>query len=74
MPKRRNILFIHVDQMHWQAMSAYGNPHVKTPAMDRIAASGVRFTQAYAHTVCCPARAALMTRPAGLELWTKRPK
>ena len=31
---RPNILFIHVDQMHWQAMSAYGNPYVKTPAMD----------------------------------------
>ena len=28
---RPNILFIHVDQMHWEAMSAYGNPSVKTP-------------------------------------------
>ena len=36
--EKPNILFIHVDQMHWQAMSAYGNPHVKTPALDRMAA------------------------------------
>jgi arylsulfatase A-like enzyme len=34
MIKRPNILFIHVDQMHFQTMSAYGNPHVKTPVMD----------------------------------------
>ena len=34
MPKRPNILFIHVDQMHWQAVSAYGNPYIKTPAME----------------------------------------
>ena len=30
-------------------------------AIDALAARGVRFTQAYAHTVCCPARAALFT-------------
>ncbi|TWU39798.1 Arylsulfatase [Novipirellula artificiosorum] len=57
MINRRNILFIHVDQMHWQAMSAYGNAHVKTPAMDRIAADGVSFRASYsANPVCCPAR------------------
>lgn len=35
-----NILFIHVDQMHWQAMSAYGNPYFKTPAMDSYVQTG----------------------------------
>ena len=37
MTKRPNILFIHLDQMHFQALSAYGNPHVKTLATDRMA-------------------------------------
>ena len=60
--RRKNILFIHVDQMHWQAMSAYGNPHVKTPAMDRIAADGVSFRASYsANPICMPARACWYT-------------
>jgi choline-sulfatase len=57
-----NILFIHVDQMHWQAMSAYGNSYVKTPAMDRLAAEGYSFRAAYATMPqCCPARASWYT-------------
>ena len=55
--KRPNILFMHVDQMHWEAMSAYGNPHVKTPGMDRIAAEGCSFRASYASMPqCVPAR------------------
>jgi len=57
-----NILFIHVDQMHWQAMSAYGNPYVKTPAMDRLAADGCSFRAAYTTSpACCPARTSWYT-------------
>jgi arylsulfatase A-like enzyme len=60
--KRPNILFIHVDQMHWQAMSAYGNKHVKTPHMDQIAADGCSFRASYtAMPQCCPARASWYT-------------
>lgn len=43
--------------------------------MDRIAATGIRFTQAYAHTVCCPSRAALLTgrhpQRGGVINWTQ---
>jgi arylsulfatase A-like enzyme len=60
--KRPNILFIHVDQMHWEAMSAYGNKHVKTPNLDRIAADGCSFRGSYtAMPQCCPARASWYT-------------
>lgn len=60
--KRPNILFMHVDQMHWQAMSGYGNKYVKTPNMDRIAADGCSFRGAYtAMPQCCPARASWYT-------------
>ena len=60
--KKPNILFMHVDQMHFQAMSAYGNPHVKTPAMDRMARDGISFRTSYtAMPQCCPARASWYT-------------
>jgi arylsulfatase A-like enzyme len=62
MNKRPNILFIHVDQMHHQAISAYGNPHVKTPSIDRIVGDGCSFMNAYtAMPQCCPARASWYT-------------
>ena len=48
-------------------------PH--TPAIDQLAAEGIRFTQAYAHTVCCPARAMLMTgrhpQRSDVNSWTQ---
>ena len=46
-----------------------------TPNIDKLAETGVRFTQAYAHTVCCPARAALLTgrhpQRGGVVHWTQ---
>lgn len=63
-----NIVFVHVDQMHADAMSAFGNRHVRTPAMDRIARDGVAFRQAYAaQPVCCPARSSWYTGRTPLE-------
>ena len=60
--KRPNILFMHVDQMHFQAMSTYGNPYVKTPAMDRIAADKCSFMTSYTSMPqCCPARTSWYT-------------
>ena len=63
MPDRRpNILFIITDQQYAGAMSCAGNPDVYTPNMDRLAATGVRFTRAYGtHPLCGPQRASFMT-------------
>ena len=62
MKKQPNIVFIHVDQMHWEAMSAYGNPYVKTPNLDGIAADGTSFRSSYAAMPqCCPARTSWYT-------------
>lgn len=61
-PQRPNILYVMTDQQNWRMMSCTGNPYLKTPAMDSIAASGVRFDGAYsANAVCVPARIAMMT-------------
>ena len=59
---RPNVLFIIADQLTPFVVGAYGNPAVKTPNLDRLAASGVRFDAAYTPSpLCAPARAAMMT-------------
>jgi choline-sulfatase len=60
--ERPNILLIITDQQHAKMMSCAGNPHLKTPAMDRLAARGVRFERAYCgNPVCVPSRFSMMT-------------
>jgi arylsulfatase A-like enzyme len=62
MSKRPNVLFMHVDQMHFNALSAYGNKYVKTPAMDRMVSEGCSFRTSYtAMPQCCPARTSWYT-------------
>ena len=68
---RPNIVLIMADDLGWKDLHCYGNAHVDTPAIDRLAASGMRFTDAYsASPVCTPTRAALMTgrSPARLQI------
>jgi len=57
-----NIVFILADDLGSADIGAYGGRAVRTPNIDRLAAEGVRFTQAYAgSTVCAPSRSTLMT-------------
>jgi arylsulfatase A-like enzyme len=57
-----NVLFITLDQFRGDSMSCAGNPLVKTPNLDRLAASGVRFARHYSQAApCAPGRAALYT-------------
>ena len=69
MPDRSpNVLFLHVDQMHADAVSAYGSPYCSTPSIDRLVGDGVSFRRAYAaQPVCCPARASWFTGRTPLE-------
>jgi arylsulfatase A-like enzyme len=60
--KRPNILFIMTDQQHAGMMSCTSNKWLKTPALDRLAASGIRFERVYAcNPVCVPNRFSLQT-------------
>jgi len=57
-----NVLLVVVDDLGRQDLGCYGNRHIDTPVMDRLAGEGVRFTNAYsACPVCSPTRAALLT-------------
>ena len=59
---RPNILYVFTDQQQAGMMGCAGNPYVRTPAMDSIAANGVRFERAYcANPVCLPSRYSMMT-------------
>ncbi len=61
-PSRPNIIVMLADDMGWQDLSCYGNTLVKTPNLDRLAASGIRFENFYAASaVCSPSRAAILT-------------
>ncbi len=58
-----NVVLILVDDLGWRDLGCYGRGDVfETPNIDRLAAQGMRFTQAYANCpVCSPSRAALLT-------------
>ncbi len=60
-----NILFILADDLGWTGLSCYGNKDVATPNLDRLAAQGMRFTQAYADAQCSPTRAAFLSGQYG---------
>jgi choline-sulfatase len=64
--RQPNILFMHLDQHHWEAVSSFGCQHLRTPSIDRLASQGTSFSLSYsANPVCCPARACWYTgRPA----------
>ncbi|MER7193858.1 sulfatase-like hydrolase/transferase [Streptomyces flaveolus] len=60
-----NILFLMTDQHRVDTLGCYGNPHVDTPNLDRLAATGTRFDRFYTPTaICTPARASLLTGQA----------
>jgi choline-sulfatase len=57
-----NVLFIMADEHQQKAAGCYGHPFVRTPAIDKLAASGTRFTNAYTNSpICVPARASFAT-------------
>lgn len=57
-----NIVLIMTDDLGWTDLGCYGSSFYETPALDRLAADGVRFTDAYAAApVCSPARASILT-------------
>lgn len=59
--KRPNVVFLLADDLGWKDIGCYGGP-VKTPALDRLASGGVRFTDFYSGAaVCSPSRATLLT-------------
>lgn len=59
--QRPNIVFILADDLGYEHLGAYGQEKIRTPNLDRLAAQGMRFTQAYSESICAPSRSVLMT-------------
>ena len=61
-PKRPNVLWICTDQQRFDTLGCYGNEFVSTPNIDRLAQSGVLFSNFYTQSpVCAPSRASFLT-------------
>ncbi|HEX9793309.1 MAG TPA: sulfatase-like hydrolase/transferase [Planctomycetota bacterium] len=60
-PRPPNVVFLLADDLGWADLGSYGSTFYETPNLDRLAASGMRFTQAYAACpVCSPTRASIL--------------
>ena len=69
-----NIVFVLSDDLGWADLGCYGNTYHQTPNLDKLAAQGMRFTNAYAaSSVCSPTRSSILSGkyPArnDLTLW-----
>lgn len=59
---RPNILWICTDQQRWDTIGALGNPHVRTPNLDRLCAEGTAFDLAFCQSpICTPSRSSFLT-------------
>lgn len=60
-PERPNVILLLTDDQGYGDFSGHGNPYVKTPHMDSLFQSSIRFTNFHVDPTCAPTRAALMT-------------
>ncbi|HIG85656.1 MAG TPA: sulfatase [Planctomycetes bacterium] len=61
-PPSDNVVIIHVDDLGWRDLGCMGSPVYETPYIDALAASGMRYTNAYAAgSLCTPSRACMLT-------------
>ncbi len=68
-PATPNVIVIYADDLGYGDLGSYGATKIKTPNLDKLAGSGIRFTNAHATSATCtPSRYALMT---GLYPWRK---
>lgn len=60
-PRQPNVLLIMTDDQGWGDIASHGARHLRTPVLDKLAASGARFDRFFVSPVCAPTRASLLT-------------
>ncbi|MGB1260858.1 MAG: sulfatase [Akkermansiaceae bacterium] len=76
--EKPNVIVFFIDDLGWTDLGCYGSKFYETPNLDKLAASGVKFTDSYsANPVCSPTRAAILTGKApqrvGITQWIHQP-
>ena len=66
---RPNIVLILADDLGYECLGSYGGESYSTPRLDALAATGVRFSHAYALPLCTPTRLQLMTGKYNFRNW-----
>ena len=59
--KKTNVIVIMADDIGFECYSGYGSKFYSTPNIDKLAATGAKFTQAYSQPICTPSRVKIMT-------------
>jgi arylsulfatase A len=71
-----NVIVVLADDLGWSDLACYGGDLHETPHIDQLAREGVRFTDAYAASICSPTRASLLTGKhharLGITIWRER--
>lgn len=61
-PPRPNVVMILIDDLRWDELGCMGHPYIKTPNVDRLAAEGIKFENAFTVApLCSPSRASFLT-------------
>jgi len=69
--KRPNIILIMADDLGYECLGCYGSKSYKTPVLDELAATGVRFKHSYSQPLCTPSRVKIMTGQYNIRNYTK---
>ena len=59
--RKPNLILILADDLGYECIGADGGTSYRTPVLDKLAATGMRFTHCYAQPLCTPTRVQLMT-------------
>ena len=68
-PRKPNIVLIMADDLGYEALGCYGGTSYRTPNLDRLAQTGIRFRHAYAQPLCTSTRVQLMTGKYNHRNW-----
>jgi arylsulfatase A len=69
--EKPNVIVIMADDIGFECYSSYSSEFYSTPNIDRLAATGVRFTQAYSQPLCTPSRVRIMTGRYNFRNYTR---